>query len=96
MSQPYDYFKSKQEALEDLEEHLNDTADVISEVCGDKDDAVVRAISAQIKRCIRAVQDLRYEFTIYADLVLFMQGFIGDDTNEGTTEGHEIEHQGDA
>ena len=93
-----EYFDGKHRMIKDLERHLNDAVDVIYEASRDRDDAVVRSLKAQAKRCIRALEDLEYEFTIYADLLLFMQGFTDTTEEEYKHEGAEGEQdvvQGD-
>lgn len=93
-----EYFDSKHKMIRDLGRHLNDTVDVIYDACRDRDDAVVRSVKAQAKRCISALEELEYEFTIYADLLLFMQGFTDTTEEEYKHEGAEGEQdvvQGD-
>lgn len=93
-----EYFDSKHKMMSDLWKHLNDTVDVIYDACRDRDDAVVRSVKAQAKRCITALEELEYEFTLYADLLLFMQGFTDTFEEEYKHEGAEGEQdvvQGD-
>ena len=93
-----EYFDGKHKMIRDLGRHLNDTVDVIYDACRNRDDAVVRSVKAQAKRCISALEELEYEFTLYADLLLFMQGFTDAVKEEDEDEGAEGEQdvvQGD-
>lgn len=93
-----EYFDGKRKMIKDLERHLNDAMDAIYDACRDRDDAVVRSVKAQAKRCISALEELDYEFTLYADLLLFMQGFTDTTEEEYKHEGAEGEQdvvQGD-
>lgn len=94
-----EYFDRKHKMLTDMWNHMNDTMDVIYDACHDKyDDAVVRSVKAHAKRCIELLEDLEYEFTLYADLLLFMQGFTSTTEEEYKHEGAEGEQdvvQGD-
>ena len=93
-----EYFDGKRKMIKDLGRHLNDAIDAIYDACRDRDDAVVRSVKAQAKRCISALEELDYEFTLYADLLLFMQGFTDAVKEEDEDEGAEGEQdvvQGD-
>ena len=93
-----EYFDGKRKMIKDLGRHLNDAMDAIYDACRDRDDAVVRSVKAQAKRCISALEELDYEFTLYADLLLFMQGFTDTTEEEYKHEGAEGEQdvvQGD-
>ena len=94
-----EYFDSKHKMMSNLWNHLNDIMDVIYDAChNEHDDAVVRSVKAHAKRCIELLEDLEYEFTLYADLLLFMQGFTHTVKEEDKDEGAEGEQdvvQGD-